>query len=188
MAQCKAPSLVSGALTLLFAMPNAASAFSAGAPICEVNTLPLVEMSPTLAVPAPSGWYLESDRLTYQADRPLELRIRNANSAKQVRGVLLFTKSGPNSGAGGFALPTSGAFQYIPAPAKCGEWAISHSSPAVKSQGELQFNWSAPPSGTVIVRAFLIEDCMQPSGGCRDQQALTPVLILQEALFVDGFE
>ena len=188
MAQCKASSLFFGALSLLFAIPNAALAFSAGAPICEVNTLPLLDMSPTLAVPAPTGWYLESDRLTYQADRPLALRIRNTDGEKQVRGVLLFAKSGPNIGAGHFTLPISGAFQYIPAPAECGEWAISHSSPAVKSQGELQFDWSAPSSGTVIVRAFLIEDCMQPSGGCRDQQALTPVLVLQEALFVDGFE
>jgi len=188
MAQCKASSLFSGALSLLFAIPNAALAFSAGAPICEVNTLPLLDMSPTLAVPAPTGWYLESDRLTYQADRSLELRIRNANGSKQVRGVLLFAKSGPNSGAGRFTLPISGAFQYIPKAQECGEWAISHTSASPKPQTQLQFNWSAPPSGTVIVRAFLIEDCPQPSGGCRDQQALTPVLILQEALFVDGFE
>jgi len=171
-------------VALLFA--PAARAFSAGAPICEVNTLPLLEMSSTLAVPAPSGWRLETDRGFYQADRPLALRIRNANSSKQVRGVLLFAKSGPSTGVGRFALPSL-AFQFIPAPAECGEWAISHTSPTPKSQSELQFQWSAPPSGTVILRAFLIEDCQQPSG-CRDQQALTPVLILQEALFADDFE
>lgn len=161
-------------------------AFSAGSPICEVNILPLTEMSPTLADPAPFGWELRSSSVVYVAGQPIALRVRHPDPSKRVRGVLLFAKSGPFTGAGRFELPPG--YQYIPAPASCGEWAISHTNSAPKEQEDLQFEWQPGSDGTVIVRAFLIEDCAAPNGGCRDQQALTQVLVLQQALFVDGFE
>jgi hypothetical protein len=53
----------------------------------------------------------------------------------------------------------------------------------------LVFDWTPPASGgAVILRAFLIEDCGQPAGGCRSHQALSPVTVPVEALFVDGPE
>lgn len=168
--------------------PAVLEAFSLGSPICEVNSLPLVEMSPTLADPPPTGWTIDV-RPWYVPGQGQQLRIRNLDPGREVRGVLLWAKSGPSSGAGSFALDRAGRYQHIPAPAQCGEWALSHTSAAVKSQPDLVFDWTPPASGgTVILRAFLIEDCGQPSGGCRSHQALTPVTVLAEALFVDGFE
>lgn len=173
--------------TLALLPQRQADAFAAGSPICEVQTLPLVEMSPTLADPPPFGWSLQIPVSAYVPGRPLPLRIRHPDPGKRVRGVLLFAKSGPFSGAGSFSLPPQG-YQYIPAPAQCGQWAISHSDSDPKEQAELLFEWTGQAQGTVILRAFLIEDCALPSGGCRDQQALTEVVVLLEALFVDGFE
>jgi hypothetical protein len=97
--------------------------------------------------------------------------------------------SGPSSSAGRFALDRAGLYQHIPAPAQGGQWALSQTSTAVKSQPDLVFDWTPPASGgTVILRAFLIEDCGQPAGGCRSHQALSPVTVPVEALCVDGPE
>ncbi len=170
----------------LAAFAHPAGALSLGAPICEVNTLPLVEMSSTLASPPPSGWLLQS-RAWYQPGQPQTLLIRNSVDAlKRVRGVLIWAKASQFSGAGSFALGP--LYQYIPAPAECGQWAISHNSATPKIQSELEFTWTAPESGTPILRAFLIEDCGLASGDCRSYQALTPVKALYEAVFVDGLE
>lgn len=185
--------MVPGFARILFALPAllapiAASAFSLGSPICEVNSLPLVEMSPTLADPPPTGWGIEV-RPWYVPGQGQQVRIRNSDPAREVRGVLLWAKSGPSAGAGSFTLDRAGLYQHIPAPAPCGQWALSHTSAKVKSQSDLVFDWTGPEQGgTVILRAFLIEDCGQPSGGCRSHQALTPVTVLVEALFVDGLE
>ncbi len=176
------------AVLILGLTPVLAHAFAAGAPICEVNTLPLVEMSPTLADPAPTGWSVQANRSVYVPGQAMQLRIRNSNPAKAARGILMWSKSGPSAGAGQFLLQTKSLFQLIPAPAACGEWAISHNSSTVKTQPQLTFDWMPPAQGTVIVRAFVIEDCGLAQGGCRAHQALTPVLVLQPALFVDGFE
>lgn len=170
----------------LAAFSNLCGAFSLGAPICEVNTLPLVEMSSTLASPPPTGWVLQS-RAWYQPGQPQTLRVRNSVDAlKKVRGVLIWAKASQFTGAGSFAVGPM--FQYIPAPAVCGEWALSHNSPTPKTQVELEFTWTAPESGTPILRAFVIEDCGLASGDCRSSQALTPVKALYEAVFVDGLE
>ena len=82
----------------LAAFSSPAGAFSLGAPICEVNTLPLVEMSSTLASPPPSGWVLQS-RAWYQPGQPQILRIRNSVDAqRRVRGVLIWAKTGQFTG------------------------------------------------------------------------------------------
>lgn len=173
----------------LLAPIGGACAFSQGAPICEVNTLPLVEMSPTLASPPPTGWTLAASMRAYVPGRPLRVRVQHADPGKRARGALVFAKRGPTTGAGSFALPPGGAWQYIPAPAECGEWALSHTSGEPKAPADMQWDYSvAAPVGSLILRAFLIEDCAQPAGGCRDQQALTPVLVLPEAIALDGFE
>lgn len=170
----------------LAAFPNSGGAFSLGAPICEVNTLPLVEMSSTLASPPPTGWVLQS-RPYYQPGQPQTLRISNrVDALKRVRGVLIWAKAGQFTGAGSFAVGP--LYQHIPAPAVCGQWALSHNSATPKTQAELEFTWTAPESGTPILRAFLIEDCGLASGDCRSYQALTPVKALYEAVFVDGME
>jgi len=162
-------------------------AFSSGSPVCEVNSLPLTPMSPVLSDPPPTGWSLVPERGSYVPDVALKLKIRNINPSKRARGVLLWAKSGPNSGAGRFILPSSGLFQYLPAFANCAEWALAHVSSVAKTQDQLAFAWLAPASGPLIMRAFLIEDCTTV-GGCRAHQALTDIVLLQEALFVDGFE
>ncbi|WP_395788396.1 hypothetical protein [Aquimonas sp.] len=173
------------ALTTLLS-PLTVLAFSQGAPICEVNTLPLIEMSPTLANPAPEGWTLViAER--FALGRPLLIQLRNTDPNRRARGVLLWAKSGPATGAGSFALPGNGRWQHIPAPANCGLWAISHTDSQPKSQAELSFEWVSVDYSSAILRAFIIEDCSAPQG-CRDQQALTPITLVQPALFFDGFE
>jgi Reeler domain len=165
---------------------RAVSAFSGGSPICEVNTLPLVQMSPVLSEPPPTGWFLVPERASYVPGTALRVSIRNTDPGKLARGVLIWAKTGPTTGAGSFDLPSNGLFQYLPAFADCGQWALSHVSSIAKTQTQLQFTWQAPASGALIMRAFLIEDCTT-AGGCRAHQALTDVVLLQEALFVDGF-
>lgn len=167
-------------------LPALALAFSQGAPICEVNVLPLVEMSPTLSSPAPQGWLLQVPREAYMADRPLQVRVHHPDPAKRARGVLLWAKSGQFSGAGQFLADTE-LFQFIPEPADCGLWAVSHRSASPKPLDELRFWWMGPDAGTVILRAFIIEDCEAPEG-CRAHQALTPLLALEPRLFFDDFE
>lgn len=167
-------------------LPVLVLAFSQGAPICEVNALPLQEMSSTLASPAPQGWSLQASRNSYMANRPLQLRVQHPDVAKRARGVLLWAKSGQFSGAGQFLVDTD-LFEYIPLPAECGLWAISHTSAAPKPLDQLAFWWMGPEVGVVVLRAFIVEDCDAPEG-CRDQQALTPLLILEPKLFFDDFE
>ncbi len=162
--------------------------FSLGSPICEVNSLPLTEMSPTLASPPPSGWTLETERAYFSPGASLRVRVRHPSPLKQARGILLWAKRSQFLGGGRFELPASGAFQYIPAPAACGEWAISHVNATPKSLDDLQFDWIPDTTAPVILRAFIIEECFQPSGGCRDQQALTPIVVLEEGVLVNGFE
>lgn len=166
-------------------------AFSQGSPICEVNTLPLIEMSATLSDPPPVGWTLSAPRNYYVPGRMVRFQVQQPNPAKRALGVLIWAKSAPFVGAGSFMLDAGGLYQFVPAPAPCAQWALSHVSPAPKSPAQLRFDWLPPnagaSNGVVIVRAFLIEAC-GVSGGCRAHQALTPVLVLQPALFVDGFE
>jgi hypothetical protein len=166
--------------------PALAQAFSQGSPICEVNGLPLQEMSPTLASPPPAGWKLRVPGAAYMAERPLRVRITHPNPAVRARGILLWAKAGPFSGAGHF-LADTGMFQYVPAPADCGLWALSHTDAEPKPLADLGFWWLPPASGVVVMRAFVIQDCDAPAG-CRDQQALTPLLVLEPKLFFDSFE
>jgi hypothetical protein len=173
-------------LVLCLLAPAPAHAFSQGSPICEVNSLPLIEMSPTLADPAPQGWTLQAPP-RFMPGAAVSVRITHPDAARRVRGVLLWSRSGPFAGAGRFEVGNGDLWQYIPAPADCGQWALSHVDAQPKPQAVLQFQWTGADAIPVILRAFLIEDCAAAQG-CRDQQALTPVLQLQPALFFDGFE
>ncbi|HRQ65091.1 MAG TPA: hypothetical protein PKZ76_09550 [Xanthomonadaceae bacterium] len=165
-----------------------ASAFSTGSPICEVHTLPLIEMSETLANPPPQGWHLRASRRFFHPELPLRIEARNPNGTLLARGILLWARSGPASGAGHFELPASGRFQYIPAGAGCDGWALSHTDGLAKAQSEMRFDWIPGDHGTAVIGAFLIQDCPEQAGGCRDQQALTELLVIERGLFADGFE
>jgi hypothetical protein len=164
---------------------TSARGFSLGAPICEVNGLPLIEMSPTLANPAPSGWSLRHPP-RFTPGRMLEIAVVNSDTSRRARGVLIWSKAGPNVGSGSFAVPGNGRWQHVPAPAECGTWALTHTDAQPKAQSELRFLWAGEPAG-VILRAFVIEDCQAPTG-CRDQQALTPISFMAPVMFEDGFE
>jgi hypothetical protein len=166
-------------------MPTARG-FSLGSPICEVNGLPLVEMSPTLANPPPTGWSLRHPT-RYTPGRILEISLVNGDPLRRARGVLIWSKSGPNTGSGSFAVPGNERWQHVPAPAECGTWALTHTDAVPKTQAELRFLWAGSEAAGVILRAFVIEDCATPSG-CRDQQALTPISFMAPILFGDGFE
>jgi hypothetical protein len=164
-------------------------AFSAGSPICEVHGLPLVEMSDTLANPPPQGWHLRAARRVFYPGNALRVEVRNDDPARLARGILLWAKSGPASGAGYFELPASGRYQYIPAAAGCDGWALSHVDGLAKAQSDMRFDWIPGDHGTAIIGAFLIEDCdPQPSIGCRDQQALVDLLVIERGVFRSGFE
>lgn len=173
-------------LSILGAGP--AHAFSLGAPICEVQALPLAPMSPTLASPAPTGWQLRIDAPRYIPGRPVRVAVTNTDLAQRARGVLLWAKSGPVTGFGSFVVDNA-LWQHLPGSANCGEWAITHTSNAAKPLDQLHFEWIAPAaaSASVLFRAFVIEDCDDPQG-CRSYQALTPVTVLQAGLFFDDFE
>lgn len=167
-------------------LPGLTYANSQGSPICEVNALPLIEMSPTLANPAPQGWTLVAPARFFPG-RAVELRVGHPDPQRRARGVLIWAKAGQFQGAGSFALPANGRWAYIPAPANCGTWAMSHTDNQPKSLDQLVFHWTGNDTQGVILRAFIIEDCSHPAG-CRDQQALTPIVFLEAGLFADGFE
>jgi len=162
-----------------------ATAFSQGSPICEVNNLPLVEMSPTLANPPPDGWFLDVRRSEYMPGRPVRVKVANADPERRARGVLLWARA--QVGGGGQFLVDTDLFQYVPAPASCGLWAVTHTSAEPKPLDELGFWWLPPDDGSILLRAFIIEDCDAPQG-CRDQQALTPLLVMTPTLYFNGFE
>jgi len=167
-------------------LPLEALANSQGSPICEVNALPLVPMSPTLANPPPQGWTLQAPA-RFLPGTPIQLRLHHPDPSRRARGVLIWAKAGIAAGAGTFSVPGDGRWSYIPAPAACGTWALSHTDSQPKTQDQLVFEWTGDGDGSVVVRAFLIEDCSHPAG-CRDQQALTPVVLIEAGLFANGFE
>lgn len=175
-------------LALALALPSPLSAFSAGSPICEVHVLPLVDMSKTIAQPPPEGWYLDPSSQVYFSDHPLRIRVRNPQGALHVRGVLLWAKGSEFAGAGQFLVPDNGRWQHIPASSNCGEWAIAHTDGLPKPQSLLEFDWVGGDSPSAAFRAFIIQDCAGPPGGCRDQQGLTAVLALERGIFRGGFE
>ncbi len=171
---------------LLVTVSAPLSAFSLGAPICEVNTLPLEPMSPTLASPPPAGWRLETARPIYVTGRPVTVRVRHPQPQQTALGVLIWAKRDFSVGSGSFVVD-GGLYQHVPLPAECGQWAATHTSPVPKSLDDLTFSWLPGHGGEVILRAFLIENCGTP-GSCRGHQALTPVVVMRPALFFDGFE
>lgn len=180
------PTSIGACLLLTLGLaPAVAEAFSLGSPICEVNGLPLVEMSPTLASPAPSGWSLRHPP-RFTPGRMLEISVVNSDPSRRARGVLIWSKAGPKLGSGSFAVPGNGRWQHVPAPAECGTWALTHTDAQPKAQSELRFLWAGESLG-VILRAFVIEDCQAPTG-CRDQQALTAISFMAPVMFEDGFE
>lgn len=161
-------------------------AFSTGAPICEVNSLPVVQMSSALASPPPTGWSLNFDTDSYLPGEPVIINVTNTDPLRQVRGVLIWAKLNAVAGAGRFELPDNNQFQYVPAAANCGEWALTHVDAGPKDQSSLVFEWYPPDQGSVILRAFVVEDC---EGDCRSYQALTPIRSLaSELVFSDAFE
>ncbi len=171
-------------LLLLLSLP----ANRLGSPICEVNQLPLVPMSSTLSSPPPDGWRLHSNRAVTSSGAGLRFTVSHPNTNQKLRGILVWVKRGDGTGGVG-SFTTSATFQHIPPPANCEQWALSHNNSDPKRWQDLSFEWTAPANldeTTLIARAFIIEDCNQPS--CRSFQALTNVLEINTAMFVNGYE
>jgi len=171
---------------LFLAAPLSSHAFSLGSPVCEVTSLPLVPMSPTLASPPPAGWRLSTTRSIYVPGRPVTVRVTHPTIGQTALGILIWAKRGFTTGAGAFQVD-GGLYQHVPLPADCGTWAATHTSPVVKTLDELIFSWLPGESGEVILRAFIIENC-GVAGACRSYQALTPIHVLRPVLFFDSFE
>lgn len=163
-----------------------AAAFSQGSPVCEVLQLPVVEMSPVLAQPPPSGWRLETASAAYAVGERLTLRVRHPDPERRVRGLLLWAKRSAQTGSGEYLITDATRWQHVPSPADCGRWALTHRDASGKPQSQLQFDWIADDAPNTLFRGFLIEDC--PQSDCRAWQALTTVLTLEATVFRSGFE
>jgi hypothetical protein len=176
---------------LLFSivLQQTANAHSFGSPRCEITSLPVTEMSASVANPAPTGWQINSTGAHAWPGRAMTLRVTNTDPAKQARGVLVWARRNGSSPSGSFQPDAAGLFQWIPtALGNCGEASISHTGRQPKNQAQLTFEWTPDAVGTSIVRAFIIEDCGAPETDCRAWQALTPVHVIPGAVFVDGLE
>jgi Reeler domain len=178
-------------LALASMASNTAFANSFGSPVCEVNSLPLMPMANSVSNPVPTGWSLRTDKPYFQSGAPLEIRIGNIDPLKRVRGVLLWAKTAADlQPAGSFLVGPGSMWQFIPPGpgAFCQQASVTHMDSAPKEQSTLVFSWTPPTNDSdVLLRAFLIEDCALVTG-CRGAQALTPALILSEAVFKDRFE
>lgn len=181
---------------LLLATSAAASAFSSGSIVCEVNALPFVPMASVVAPVPPPQWRLEAERDYWYPGQVQRFRIVHTDPARRARGVLLWVKGnsfGTPVGAGSFAdtVPSS-LWQFVAAvpPEDCGQWAVTHETAAAKEQSLLVYTWRAPAEalGNLVARAFIIDDCAPAAGGCRGAQALTAFVPLRETLYADGFE
>lgn len=185
-------------VAVLLLAPLQSPAFSGGSPVCEVNLLPLVPMSPVLRDPPPVGWFLSVPERRWYAGREIDVRLVNADPQRRARGALLWAKSGPLTGAGEFVLPdvvppAVPRFGYItPSPGNaCDQWSVSHVDSQPKTQAQLVFRWRAPSNlqdPFIGMRAFVIDDCRPTPGGCRGAQALTDFIDLVPTLFFDDFE
>lgn len=171
----------------------AAQAFSSGSTVCEVDSLPFAPMAGVLRQPPPQGWRLRIDADAWHPGALRTLRLEHPDPARRARGVLLWTKAsshGSPVGAGQFLdMGVSDLYQFTLA--SCGAWSVTQRNALPKAQANMLFAWQAPTSpglGFLIARAFVIEDCSEFSGGCRDAQALTELVFLREALFFEGFE
>ena len=56
-------------------LAEAAGAHSFGSPRCEINSLPVTEMSATLADPAPSGWQISNPEGAAWPGRAMTIRV-----------------------------------------------------------------------------------------------------------------
>jgi len=173
-------------LLIVCLVPGASYGFSLGSPVCEVTSLPLVPMSATLASPPPAGWRLETTRAVFVPGRAVSVQVSHPQPSTQALGVLIWAKRSVSEGAGSFSVDGD-LYQFVPLPAECGQWALTHTSPVPKSLIDLRFTWVPGDDAEVLLRAFLIEACGIP-GGCRGHQALTPIKLLRPVLYFDGFE
>jgi hypothetical protein len=171
--------------------------FSSGSTVCEVDALPFAPMASVLRQPPPAGWRVVADADSWHPGAIRLLRLQHPDPARRVRGVLLWVKGSPfgnPTGAGRFLdLAVGDQYQFVNAspPTDCGEWSLTHRDAQPKAQAALRFAWQAPEQpgwGSLVVRAFVIEDCDPLPGLCRDAQALTGFLPLREVLFAAGFE
>jgi hypothetical protein len=180
----------------LLLQATGAWAFSSGSIVCEVNQLPFAPMASVVSPVPPPQWQLVAERDYWYPGQVQTLRLVHDDPARRARGVLLWVKGasfGTPVGAGSFVdtVPSS-LWQFVAAmpPADCAQWAITHESAEPKDQSLLQFTWRAPADvqGTLVARAFVIDDCAPAAGGCRGAQALTAFVPLRETLYADGFE
>lgn len=170
-----------------------ALASSSGSPVCDILplSLPFAPMSTVLDVPAPSGWRLRPGAPVYYPGEALEVAIDNTDPSKRARGILLWSR---NAGGriGSWTLPAGNRFRHIVENPACGTASLTHADAEPKTQSSMRFTWVAPAAGagTVAMRAFVIEDCAAPTGGCRGAQALTDFgyTLLEEGVFRNGFE
>jgi hypothetical protein len=172
-------------------------AFSSGSTVGEVNALPFAPMASVLRAPVPSGWTLQADADSWYPGALRVMRVHHPDPQRRARGLLLWVKGsrfGAPAGAGRFLdMGVGDRFQYVGTAAAedCGEWAVTHRDALAKSPADMVFAWHSPEQagwGSLVARAFVVEDCDVLPGVCRGAQALTPFLPLREVLFAAGFE
>ncbi len=190
-----APVIAVCGLGLLLLAPGT-WAFSSGSVVCEVNQLPFAPMASVVSPVPPPQWRLVAEHDYWYPGQMQSLRLVHDDPARRARGVLLWVKGssfGTPVGAGSFVdTVASSLWQFVAAmpPEDCAQWAITHESADPKDQSALVFAWRAPDEGlgSLVARAFVIDDCNPDAGGCRGAQALTPFVPMRETLFTDGYE
>lgn len=173
----------------LLAFFNPAHAFSRGSTVCSVNQVPFAPMSDVLAVPTPTGWYLDVVSEThYVANGLFSIQVRNTAPNKKLRGILIWANVFGEQGNGGFTNVDVGRFHFITDMGGCDNNALTHGDATPRTQDQYRFDYQAPSAGFIEIRAFVIEDCGGAPGACRAHQALTPMLSMTPRLFFSGFE
>jgi Reeler domain/Putative metal-binding motif len=140
-------------------------AHSTGSPVCTIDAATFdANMLPPV-ISSPNGWSLTAPT-GYVAGQALQIGVRNTNTTKQFRGLLLWVTNAQGALVGTFIAPSG--YQLC----QGNGGSVTHTSNSTKSQQNFTFTPPLNAAGDLTVRAAVVEECGLPPVACRPYHAL----------------